>query len=200
LWEDDRQDDGDAHVDRGGPNRGTLWQARSCYLKFGACEEVAKQHVRQPTPDEPKFRHWSLVDDVAVELIPSTDVTPWNLLHDGSVVELVRSGERVPVTVEISYLRTRFDEPGDALRLELLQCSKVEYVPYDGHAISCLKGIAEAEPEIGEGTHEDGDVWIWGSAGGLRLCYRDLALRFDSGAPLALAALGECARVYWDEA
>ncbi|HEX3854897.1 MAG TPA: hypothetical protein VHW01_28240, partial [Polyangiaceae bacterium] len=47
--------------------------------------------------------------------------------------------------------------------------------------------------------NEDGVVVVWGSAGVLRLRYGNLAQRFDHGTPLALAALDECARAYWDE-
>ncbi|MCP4915422.1 MAG: hypothetical protein GY913_00735 [Proteobacteria bacterium] len=199
FWEDDGQDDVDAHVDRGGPNRGTLWEARSNFLELGACEEVAKQHARRPTPDEPQTRHWALLDEVAVELIPATDVSPWNLLHDGTVVGLMRIGERVAMTVDIPYLRTRFDVPGVGFVLELLGGPEMEYAPYEGDAIASLDAIAEAEPDIVEAKEEDGRVVVWGSAGVLRLRYRDLALRFNDGAPLALAALDECARSYWDE-
>lgn len=42
FWEDDV----DAQVDRGGPNRGTLWQARTNYLKLAVSEERAKERVR----------------------------------------------------------------------------------------------------------------------------------------------------------
>lgn len=189
----------DAHVVRGGPNRGTLWEARTNFLQLGACEEVARQHARRPTPDEPKTRHWALLDDVAVELIPATDVTPWNLLHDGTVIGLKRSGERVSMTVTIPYLRTRFDVPGASFVLELLACPDLEYEPYEGNPLSSLEEIAEAEADIVEAKDEDRRVVVWGSAGVLRLRYRDLALRFDNDAPLALAALDDCARSYWDE-
>ncbi len=40
FWEDDGQDDHDADVVRGGPNGGlSLNEARSNYLRYGACEE-----------------------------------------------------------------------------------------------------------------------------------------------------------------
>ncbi|MFU8806680.1 MAG: CPCC family cysteine-rich protein, partial [Bradymonadaceae bacterium] len=35
FWEGDGQDDIHAHLDYGGPNCGTLWQARANFLKFG---------------------------------------------------------------------------------------------------------------------------------------------------------------------
>ena len=154
----------DAHVDRRGPNRGSLWHARSNFLKFEACDEVARQHVRRPTPDEPKVRHWSLLEDVAVELLPATDVSPWNLLHDGTVVGLKRVGERVAMTVDIPYLRMRFDVSGVGLVLELLGGPEMEYAPYEGDAITSLDAIAKAEPDIVEAKEEDGRVVVWGSA------------------------------------
>jgi hypothetical protein len=53
FWEDDGQDDLDADMVRGGPNGGlSLTEARANYLRFGACEQAALQHVRPPRPDE----------------------------------------------------------------------------------------------------------------------------------------------------
>jgi hypothetical protein len=199
FWEYDGQDDLDAHLERGGPNRGTLWLARANFLKFEACEEVAKQHVRRPTGDEPQARQWFLLEDVAVELIPSSDVSPWNLLHDGALIGIERSGDRVSMVIQIGYLRSRFQQPGSAFRLELLECSEIEYTPYDGRAVSSYDEIVSSKADIVTTKNEDGVVVVWGSAGVLRLRYRNLALRFDHGAPLALAALDECARAYWDE-
>ncbi|MBX3262269.1 MAG: hypothetical protein KF782_21465 [Labilithrix sp.] len=200
FWEDDGQDDVDAHLDRGGPNRGSLWQARANYLRFGACEEVAKQHVRGPLLDEPEARQWSLLDDVAVERIPSSNVSAWNLLHDGTVAGIERSSDgRVSVIVDIPYLRTRFAVPGTAFRLELFDCSRLEFTPYDRAATSSLDEIAQAEADILEARNEESSVVVWGSTGVLKVRYQDLSLRFDDGAPLAHAALEECARTYWDE-
>ncbi len=53
FWEDDGQDDYDADVVRGGPNRSlSLTQARDNYRRFGACDEVSIKHVRPPRPNE----------------------------------------------------------------------------------------------------------------------------------------------------
>ncbi|MEQ9319866.1 MAG: CPCC family cysteine-rich protein [Polyangiaceae bacterium] len=53
FWEDDGQDDHDATVGRGGSNGNlTLAQARENFKAFGACDENARQHVRDPKPDE----------------------------------------------------------------------------------------------------------------------------------------------------
>ena len=205
FWEDDGQDDVDAHGDRGGPNRGTLWQARASYLRCGACEEVARDQVRRPNDDEPQVRSWSLLDDIAIELIPCTDVSPWNLLHDAAIVALRRtkgargrSGDRVTIRIDIPYLRTRFEEKGEAFVVELVDCTELAYAPYEGEPPASIEAIADEEPEILSAEVEDDCVVVSGTAGVLRLRYEGLALRFDSGAPLALAALDACARDYWD--
>lgn len=197
FWEDDGQDDVDAHMDRGGPHHSTLWQARTNFLKFGACDVAARRHVRPPASDEPRVRRWSLLDDVAVELVPFSNVAPWNLLHDGVVTDLKRDPDRAAFVVEVPYLRTRFARPGSAFRVEVLGCSHLEYAPYDGATTSSASEIVQAHPNIVEASTEGGDVVVWGSGGALQLRYHDLVLRFDDGTPLALAALAECAREYW---
>lgn len=145
------------------------------------------------------MRDWSLLDSVAVELIPCTDLSPWNLLHDGTIVELVPRDDRLTATVEIPYLRRRMAEPGNAFVLELCWPSELRYEEYEGDSFSTPSEIAAAEPEIVEAKHEDDRVVVWGSSGVLRLRYESLALRFDNGAPLALAALERCAQEYWKE-
>jgi hypothetical protein len=53
FWEDDGQDDHDADVVRGGPNRGlSLTQGRRNFAKFGASELRRLENVREPLPDE----------------------------------------------------------------------------------------------------------------------------------------------------
>jgi hypothetical protein len=53
YWEDDGQDDYDADSVRGGPNGSlSLSEARSNYLRFGACEERMMGNVRAPRPEE----------------------------------------------------------------------------------------------------------------------------------------------------
>lgn len=53
FWEDDGQDNHDAEVVRGGPNRTlSLTVARRNYLEVGASDPVDLPHVRGPTSDE----------------------------------------------------------------------------------------------------------------------------------------------------
>ena len=53
FWEDDGQDDHDADVVRGGPNRDlSLKVARENYNRIGAADPKDLAHVRPPTKDE----------------------------------------------------------------------------------------------------------------------------------------------------
>lgn len=53
YWEDDGQDDYDAHVLRGGPNGSlSLIKARLNYEKFGAIKKEVLNLVRKPRPEE----------------------------------------------------------------------------------------------------------------------------------------------------
>ena len=53
FWEDDGQDDHDAEEVRGGPNGSlSLQEARSNYLRFGACELSMIENVRPPLQGE----------------------------------------------------------------------------------------------------------------------------------------------------
>jgi len=53
FWEDDGQDDPDADVVRGGPNRDlSLSRARENYRRIGACCEQDLPFVRSPLPEE----------------------------------------------------------------------------------------------------------------------------------------------------
>lgn len=53
FWEDDGQDDSDAADVRGGPNGAlSLTQARTNYLRFGACDSKFIANVRRPRSEE----------------------------------------------------------------------------------------------------------------------------------------------------
>ena len=53
FWQDDGQDEPDADVVLGGPNKTlSLTEARSNFLRLGAVEERFKANVRPPLADE----------------------------------------------------------------------------------------------------------------------------------------------------
>lgn len=53
FWEDDGQDDHDAHIVRGGPNgRLSLTQGRENYKRYGASDPKDLKHIRPPLPEE----------------------------------------------------------------------------------------------------------------------------------------------------
>jgi hypothetical protein len=60
FWHDDGQDDHDADEVRGGPNyRLSLSEARSNFVRIGACEERVLPFVRKPHPWEFPVGPWS---------------------------------------------------------------------------------------------------------------------------------------------
>jgi len=58
FWEDDGQDNADADQWRGGPNRVSLREARTNFLRFGASIEADCESVRRPTAEEVQLRHF----------------------------------------------------------------------------------------------------------------------------------------------
>jgi len=70
FWEDDGQDNADAHLVKGGPNDVSLSQARRNYIEFGASEKHLVPDVRPPRPDEPRVRAFAIVEGQVVEISP----------------------------------------------------------------------------------------------------------------------------------
>ena len=67
YWHDDGQDDPEADLERGGPNRLSLTAARINFLRLGASEERLLPHVRRPREDEERLRLFELKGDSLVE-------------------------------------------------------------------------------------------------------------------------------------
>ena len=58
FWEDDGQDNHDADVERGGPNRVSLRRGRASFRAFGASVEADRAHARPPTREEVPLRRF----------------------------------------------------------------------------------------------------------------------------------------------
>ena len=181
-WEDDGQDDLNAHLSRGGPNPGSLWDARARTLARGLAAA----------------ERWRRVDDVAVDALAGDDASPWESLHDGVVAGLVRRRARVTVMVEIGYLTDLLGARGPALRVELFGCEGAIYTPYEGAPIEDLDTISAAGFDIAEAGIDRGAVALFGSRGQLRLRYEALGLRFGDGHPVSARALEAASNEYWD--
>jgi hypothetical protein len=133
-------------------------------------------------------------------VIAGDDALPWDLLHDGTIVELERDlADEVTVWVECAFIRVRFADGGKRFKLRLAACTVFEYTPYDEPPIVELAAIASSEPSIVEAKFEDGVMQVWGAAGVLRASYASLALELDTGRALPLDELRRQVRAYWDE-
>jgi hypothetical protein len=58
FWEDDGQDGAELDEYRGGPNRVSLAEGRKNFLAIGASDEKDLPHVRRPTREEVRLRHF----------------------------------------------------------------------------------------------------------------------------------------------
>lgn len=132
--------------------------------------------------------------------VAGDDPTPWNLLHDGSIVRLERDlADQVSVWVDAPYVRARFSDGGTLFRLRLAACTEFTYTPFDEPPIIELAAIASSEPSLVEAQLDDGDILVWGSAGSLRMRYTSLVLELDTGTPIPIEELRRVVRSCWDE-
>jgi hypothetical protein len=133
-------------------------------------------------------------------VLAGDDVTPWNLLHDGTIVRLERDlADTVTVWIDVPYVRARFGDGGTLFRFRLLRCTELVYTPLDEPPITDLLAIGSSEPGILQARVEAGDVIVQGSAGTLRLRYDTLALELDTGTTVPIDELRRVVGSYWDE-
>lgn len=67
FWEDDGQDDVDAHHERGGPNRHSLAAGRKSFLLTGAAHPEDLSAVREPSSEDSRLRFFRLDGEHVVE-------------------------------------------------------------------------------------------------------------------------------------
>jgi len=133
-------------------------------------------------------------------VLAGDDLTPWNLLHDGTIVRIERDlADTVTVWIDVPYVRARFGDGGTLFRFRLLRCVELVYTPLDEPPISDLLMIASSEPSILDARPEAGVVVVHGNAGTLRLRYDSLALELDTGTAVPLDELRRVVRACWDE-
>jgi hypothetical protein len=208
FWEDDGQDDLTAHLDNGGPNKGTLWAHRAIFLKHGWQNSPFAPHTRAPNADEPLVRGWELYDGVALDRIPPESSYPWNCLHDAKIMGLIDAGERVRIEVSLPYVRYRFAPPfvpeNMAVRfrwfwIELFGYRFGEYARAGTSEPTPLKNLVNDGVFILEAEFADGFVVVRLDDAVLRLQYSHASLRFDTGAPVALSAVEAAYEAYWED-
>jgi hypothetical protein len=121
----------------------------------------------------------------------------WDLLHDGFIAGLERFGEQLRVTVQITYLRQQFDEPGNTFVLELSACDRFEYTPYGQACRTDLQEILALEPDLVQAELDGDCLVVWCSGGELRMRYRELQMQLGTGRVVGLEEVEAAARAYW---
>jgi hypothetical protein len=140
-------------------------------------------------------------------VIAGDDPTPWNLLHDGTLIAIRRTGASVRLTIELPHLRVRFEPRGEAFFVHLHGVESFGYLPYtdrwDEPLIEELAAIVAARPNVVAAercspTRDDpATMVVWGSLGSLRMSYAKLELALDDGRPITLAELIDANAAYW---
>jgi hypothetical protein len=124
----------------------------------------------------------------------------WNLLHDGSIVDIrgVVPGD-VTVRVEIDYL-TRIMSPScEAIDIALLGCHGFEYVNWsDDHRTTDLQVLAQSEPEILSASSTSTGVRVTCTTGQFDIQYADVRLTRQDGMPSSVEEIDAAATAYWN--
>jgi hypothetical protein len=125
----------------------------------------------------------------------------WNVLHDGVIVAVDGTiPGTIRLDVSIDYLRKRFSESGEFIRIVLLGCTRFTFRESDNSAsITELPRIAEMAPEILSATFTDGACEIECAGGVLEVIAAEGSVQLDNGRAVALQELIDVADAYWNE-
>lgn len=127
--------------------------------------------------------------------------TIWNTLHDGCIERIngtVPGDLRLYVSIE--YLRTRFQDQGDAIVVTLANCTLFEYRNYDAkHLVTDLESIASECPSILSAEMKGALCQIFSDAGVLEVKCDGIAISLDSGRNVSLEELIATAGAYWEQ-
>ena len=132
----------------------------------------------------------------------------WNLLHDGSILEISGSiPGNVHLAVRIDYLRDRFPDPGHRIVLTLHGCTSFSYQPLESSAsfadsavpLTDLSAIAAAKPEIRHAKDWTHAHLVECGDGDLEAIAEGFSLALDNGRPISFEDLCAVAESYWTE-
>lgn len=131
------------------------------------------------------------------------NVATWNVLHDGVIGSI--SG-KVPGTIrlaiEISYLYSYLPTKPEHIIIELHDCERFEYQPFEGKAIREFEALAEIGLGILSAVLESNEVCVCcsdGSYGGyLWTRYSTAIVKTDDGIVLTQPELETAAHQYWE--
>jgi len=125
----------------------------------------------------------------------------WNALHDGSIVAI--SGAvpgMVQLDIAIDYLRARFPDPGQHMRLTLYGCTRLAYRDYDANEfVADLSAVAGRKPEILHAEMTDDCNRIECSGGVLEVMALDYQFTLENGKSVSLQEVFAALEAYWTE-
>jgi len=124
----------------------------------------------------------------------------WNLLHDGSIEDVVQLDEIVQLTVSIEYLCETMGLENSSLRLDLHPCRAISYEHFGGNAPGTSPSALTQL--IGSGILSaercDQRMTVWLDDGKLTVDYDRVELRTAEGAVISIEELQTAAKKYWE--
>lgn len=122
------------------------------------------------------------------------------VFHDGSIVEILGALPRIPLRIEIEYLRNMFSPKGDSFLAHISECESIEFHNWENETRTTdLVEIQKEEPEI-LSIEQKGDIaHIICSAGELNVLYKNIEFQLDTGEPVTYQELADACKKYWDD-
>jgi hypothetical protein len=133
------------------------------------------------------------------------NVATWNVLHDGVIRSI--SGTvpgTIQLAIEISYLYSYLPTKPEHIIIELHDCERFEYQPFEGKAICEFETLAEIGLGIVSAELESNDICVccsdgsYGYDGLLWTRYSTAIVKTNEGILLTQPELETAAHQYWE--
>lgn len=125
----------------------------------------------------------------------------WNIFHDGEIEQIEGTiPGPIRIRVGIEYIRHMFSEDGGSVWVNLIECSRLQYEPWDESPIVCdFSEIEKLKPRILSTKYqENGDLLIYAVDGNIRTKYKNATYELDNGNEVAFEELDRACEKYWD--
>lgn len=154
-----------------------LWFFLFIYVSIKTFKKISKtiseKYPKEPPPEEP------------------TDI--WDLFHDGTIKDVQENTRgNLVLTIELEYVRERFDEEFKYFLLELHESSLFEYFPSIGDikAVKDLPSILKYDLWMTDVEKKNDQILVYCADGILKTKYKDYSIFLDTGTKVSTHDLG----------
>ncbi|MFG6463708.1 hypothetical protein ACG04Q_19190 [Roseateles sp. DXS20W] len=121
----------------------------------------------------------------------------WNVLHDGEITAVSRSGSAVTFFVSIGYLRRRFAPPGGCFALSLGEVSELHFHDFDGEVQTLEQQFETGRLDILGTESQRLPIVVDTSMGSMTLSFERFDLSLDTGQLVSFAEIDQVSDEYW---